>query len=214
MTPKSDKRQLLIKKAQSMHAAGLGQGTAGNLSVREGEGFLITPSAIPYEQYRLEDIVYMDMDGNYENDRAPSSEWLFHRDIYAEREDVHAVVHAHSPACTALACLDRSIPAFHYMVAVAGGDNIRCAPYATFGTQELSDHVLHALQGRYACLMSNHGMVCVAENLTRAFSLAIEVEELAAIYCQTLQTGTPKILARGQIAEVLEKFVVYKKLRD
>ncbi|MEM7209015.1 MAG: class II aldolase/adducin family protein [Pseudomonadota bacterium] len=214
MNNKTDKRTLLIKKAQSMNGAGLGQGSAGNLSVRDGDGFLVTPAAIPYDQYQIDDIVYMTMDGEYSSDRPPSSEWRFHRDIYREREDINAVVHAHSPACTALACLDRSIPAFHYMVAVAGGDNIRCAPYATFGTQELSDHVIHALQDRYACLLSNHGMVCVAENLTRAFSLAVEVEELAEIYCQTLQVGQPKILSRAQIAEVLEKFVVHKKLRD
>lgn len=214
MTNKTDKRQLMINKAQAMRAAGLGQGTSGNISIREGDGFLVTPSAIPYDQYTIEDIVCMSMDGEYESNRPPSSEWRIHRDIYANREDVNAVVHTHSPACTALACLDKSIPAFHYMVAVAGGDNIRCAPYATFGSQELSDFVLQALQDRYACLMSNHGMMCVAENLTRAFSLAIEVEELASIYCQTLQTGEPKLLSKSQMADVLDKFVVYKKLRD
>ena len=197
-----------------MRAAGLGKSTAGNLSVRDADGFLITPSAIPYEQYQLDGIVWMRMAGSHEGSRAPSSEWRFHRDIYAERADVNAVVHTHSPACTALARLDKSIPAFHYMVAVAGGDNIRCAPYATFGTQALSDHVLQALQGRYACLMSNHGMVCVAENITRAFSLAIEVEELAEIYSQALQAGEPKLLSRQQMQEVSEKFVVYKKLRE
>ena len=197
-----------------MRGAGLGQGTSGNISVRHDDGLFITPSAIPYDQYELDDIVYMTMNGDYESNRKPSSEWRFHRDIYAHRDDVNAVVHTHSPNCTALACLDKSIPAFHYMVAVAGGDNIRCAPYATFGTQELSDFVIQALQDRYACLLSNHGMVCVAENLTRAFSLAVEVEELAGIYCQTLKTGEPKILSRTQMREVLDKFVVYKKLRD
>ena len=214
MSAKSDKIQLLINKVQSMSLAGLGQGTSGNLSMREGDGFLITPSAIPYDQYQPGDIVAMQMDGSHGGHRQPSSEWRIHLAIYTARREVDAIVHTHSPACTALACLGKSIPAFHYMVAVAGGDNIRCAPYATFGTRELSDFVLQALENRYACLMANHGMICVAENLTRAFSLAIEVEELASIYCQTLQAGEPVLLSKAQMEDVLNKFVDYKKLRD
>ncbi len=214
MKTEIDKRQLLIDRARSLSAAGLGQGTSGNLSTRDGDGFLITPSAIPYQQYRPDDVVAVQMDGTHRGARQPSSEWRFHRDIYAAREEVNAVVHTHSPACTTLACLNKPIPAFHYMVAVAGGDSIPCAPYATFGTQELSDSVLRALEHRYACLMSNHGMICVAETLTRAFSLAIELEELASIYCQTLQAGEPVLLSEAQMGEVLEKFVDYKKLRD
>jgi L-fuculose-phosphate aldolase len=214
MSAKSDKIRLLINKAQSLSPAGLGRGSSGNLSMRDGDGFLVTPSAVPYDQYQPDDIVTVKMDGSHGGGRQPSSEWRIHFAIYTTRREVNAIVHTHSPACTALACLGKSIPAFHYMVAVAGGDDIRCAPYATFGTGQLSDFVLQALENRHACLMANHGMICVAENLTRAFSLAVDVEELASIYCQTLQAGEPVLLSRAQMGDVLEKFVDYKKLRD
>jgi len=214
MSAKSDKVRLLINKAQSLSLAGLGRGSSGNLSIRHGDGFLVTPSAIPYDEYQADDIVTVKMDGSHGGGRQPSSEWRIHFAIYTTRPEVNAIVHTHSPACTALACLGKSIPAFHYMVAVAGGDDIRCAPYATFGTGQLSDFVLQALENRHACLMANHGMICVAENVTRAFSLAVEVEELASIYCQTLQAGEPVLLSKAQMAEVQEKFVDYKKLRE
>lgn len=210
MSTNTDKVRLLIDKAQSMCLAGLGQGTSGNLSMRDGDGFLITPSAVPYAQYQPGDIVAMQMDGSHKGRRQPSSEWRIHLAIYTARREVNAIVHTHSPACTALACLGKSIPAFHYMVAMAGGDDIRCAPYATFGTRELSDFVLQALENRYACLMANHGMICVAENLNRAFSLAVEVEELASIYCRTLQAGEPVLLSKAQMGDVLNKFVDYQ----
>lgn len=210
MSKNTELRIELIQTAQEISPAGLGLGTSGNVSVRVEGGFLVTPSALPYDQCRNEDIVFVDMDGGFQGKRKPSSEWRFHRDIYASRDDANAILHAHSPACTALACLHKSMPAFHYMIAVAGGDDIRCATYATYGTQELSDNALKALAGRTACLLANHGMIAMGEDLQQAFSVALEVEELASIYSQALKMGEPKILSKQQMAEVLEKFKDYR----
>lgn len=203
-------RQQLIDTALAMNASGINQGTSGNISVRVENGFLITPSALSYDKYQCEDIVFMALTGQWEGIRKPSSEWRFHKDIYLHREEAGAIVHAHAPSCTALACLNKKIPAFHYMVAVAGGSDIRCAPYATFGTQELSDYTLTALEERKACLLANHGMLCLEHDLPKALGLAIEVENLAKVYSQTLQIGTPLLLDEHEMKRVLEKFKDYR----
>ncbi len=199
----------LIEIARQMETAGLNQGTSGNLSARVETGFLITPSARPYAQCKAEDIVLMTQQGTVLGLGKPSSEWRFHRDIYAQRQDAGAVLHAHPPWCTTLACIHTPIPAFHYMIALAGGDNIRCAPYATFGTQALSDHALDALQNRKACLLANHGLLCLDTDLNKVLALAIEIENLARVYAQTIQTGDPVLLSKAEMAEVLERFRDY-----
>jgi L-fuculose-phosphate aldolase len=203
-------RTQLIETARRMETTGLNQGTSGNLSVRIKEGFLITPSALPYEQCDAEDIVLMNLQGDSQGSRKPSSEWHFHRDIYAQRPNAGAVLHAHPPWSTTLACLHTPIPSFHYMVAVAGGVDIRCAPYATFGTQTLSDNALKALQNRKACLLANHGLLCLDTDLSQVLALAIEVENLARVYGQTIQTGTAILLDNAEMKKVLEKFIDYR----
>ena len=203
-------RQQLIDTINATIDAGLNHGASGNLSVRVEKGFLITPSGLPPERISIEDIVFMDLEGEYEGHYKPSSEWRFHRDIYLQRKDAGAVLHAHSKACTTLACLHREIPAFHYMIAIAGGDNIRCAPYAVFGSQKLSDHALTALKNRKACLLANHGLLCLNNDLEKVFNLAIEVENLAQIYMQILQTGKPVILNEKEMQAVHKKFVDYQ----
>jgi L-fuculose-phosphate aldolase len=203
-------KQEIIAAALRMNAAGVNQGTSGNLSVRAEDRILITPSSVPYEDLAPEQIVEMAFDGRVINDGKPSSEWRFHRDILAARQDVDVVLHAHPRAATALACLRSGIPAFHYMVAVAGGDDIRCAPYATFGTERLSSLALEALIGRTACLLANHGMLAIATGLQAALDLAIEVETLATQYLQALQVGEPVLLSDAEMAEVLERFTAYR----
>jgi L-fuculose-phosphate aldolase len=202
-------REALIATARRLNPAGLNQGTSGNLSHRVDEGFLVTPTGMEYDALKPEDIVFMRFDGSPEGPRLPSSEWRFHRDIFASRPDVHAVLHTHSLHSTALACLRRGIPPFHYMVAKAGGSDIRCAPYATFGTEELSRHAVAALEGRKACLLANHGLITVGAELEAAFKLAVEVETLAAMYLRALQAGEPVLLAESEMAVVLEKFRTY-----
>lgn len=202
-------RRRLIDTAVEMNRSGINQGTAGNLSVRQDGGMLITPSGMTYAALEPGDIVFLDGSGNPQGRRLPSSEWRIHHDIYAARPDAGAILHAHPVACSALACMHKPIPAFHYMVAVAGGRDIACAPYATFGTQELSNHVLEALQGRKACLMANHGLVCLAENLDKAMALAIEVEQLARTYLRCLAAGEPVILDDAEMDRVLLKFRTY-----
>lgn len=206
-------RERIVATARGMNAAGINRAKAGNVSARrrgaDGDGFLVTPSAIPYDRLRPEDIVEMSPQGVPQGGRAPSTEWRFHRDIYASRPDAHAIVHAHPPFCTALACLGRGIPPFHYMVAVAGGRDIRCAPYATFGSQALADRVLAALDGRRACLMANHGMIAFAADLERALQLAIEVESLAEVYWRALQIGEPALLDDDEMTRVAAKFARY-----
>jgi len=202
-------RLAVIRTAREMNALGINRGKSGNVSARIDGGFLVTPSALPYERTAPEDIVAVDHDGEARGRRAPSSEWRFHRDIYAARPEVMAIVHTHSPFATTLACLDRGIPAFHYMIAVAGGGDIRCAPYATFGTQELSDHALRALAGRKACLLAHHGMIAVGNALEQALALAVEVETLSEMYWRALQIGEPRSLDEREMREVLERFVDY-----
>jgi len=202
-------REEMIATARRMNTSGLNQGTSGNLSQRVEGGFLLTPTGMDYDALVPEDIVLMRMDGRHEGRRAPSSEWRFHRDILAARPEVGAVLHAHSMFCTTLACLRRGIPSFHYMVARAGGADIRCAPYATFGTEELSRHAVGALEGRKACLLANHGMLALGQDLAGAFKLAVEVETLAAMYWRALQVGEPVLLDAAEMAVVLEKFKTY-----
>ncbi len=205
-------RQKVVDTVRRMNALGINQGTSGNASVRHEDGMLITPSGLPYEAMAAGDVVFVRLgDGEYRsrNGLKPSSEWRFHRDILAGRDDLHAVVHTHGRAVTTLACLHQEIPAFHYMVAVAGGATIRCAPYALFGTQELSNHALKALEGRKACLLANHGMIACDVSLETALALAVEVETLADTYWRCLQVTRPAILDNGQMAEVLEKFKTY-----
>ena len=202
-------RAEIIATALKMNGCGLNRGKSGNVSARCREGFLITPSGLAYAATRAEDIVAMTLDGEARGALSPSSEWRFHRDIYAVRPEVGAVVHAHSPFATTLACLGREVPAFHYMIAVAGGNNIRCAPYATFGTQALADHALHALEGRKACLLANHGMIAVGASLHAALALAVEVEALAEQYWRALQIGPPNLLSDAEMDTVLSKFAHY-----
>jgi L-fuculose-phosphate aldolase len=192
-----------------MNSLGINRGRSGNVSARWKDGFLVTPSALPYEETMPADIVFIDDSGNSHGAREPSSEWRFHLDIYRHKHAVQAVVHTHSSFATTLACLGMRVPAFHYMVAVAGGNDIRCAPYATFGTQALSDHAIEALQGRLACLLANHGMIATAGSLKSALALAVEVEALCEQYWRALQIGTPSLLADDEMSVVVEKFRRY-----
>ncbi len=208
-TASAAERQALLETARAMNRAGLNRGSAGNLSLRLADGFLITPSGMDYAHCTPDDMVPMDLAGRAHGTRRPSSEWRFHRDLYRARPEVGAVLHAHPPWCTTLACLRRDIPAFHYLVALAGGDSIRCAEYARFGSQALSDHVLAALRDRTACLMANHGLLCVAADLPGVLTLAGAVEELAQWYGQALAIGEPARLDRQQMAEVLAAFARY-----
>ena len=202
-------REAIVVTARAMNTSGINRGTAGNVSARVGGGFLITPSAVPYDLTTAADVVAVSDGGDSTGPLSPSTEWRFHREIYRNRPDLHAIVHTHSPFATTLACLDRGLPAFHYMVAIAGGNDIRCAPYATFGTQELANHVVAAMVGRKACLLSHHGMIAADATLPLALALAIEVETLAEIYWRALQIGEPALLADAEMDVVLERFRTY-----
>ena len=203
-------REQLLATARAMNSLGLNQGAAGNVSVRCRNGLLITPSALPYDRCTPADLVWMDETGRAEDSRKPSSEWRMHRDIYGRFPEAAAILHAHAVHCTALACLERPIPAFHYMVALAGGDSIRCAPYATFGTQALSDRAIEALTDRRAALLGHHGMICHAGDLVQVLALAVEVETLARMYLLALQVGEPPLLSATEMAEVLVRFKAYR----
>ncbi len=192
-----------------MNRMGLNSGTSGNLSRRAGQGMLITSSGIPYEQLSERQIVRVDVPGKWEDTSRPSSEWRIHADIYLQRPEVDAIVHAHPPYCTTLACLHRDIPPFHYEVALAGGHNVRCAPYATFGSQALSDFVITALKDRRACLMANHGLICLGATLGEALALARDLEFLARTYCQCLAIAEPELLSREEMQRVVELFKNY-----
>jgi L-fuculose-phosphate aldolase len=202
-------RSAIISACQDMNRRGINQGTSGNISARVPEGFLITPSGMPYDETKLSDIVLMRPDGSHEGRLPPSSEWRFHHSIMAARPEAGAVVHTHSMFATTLSCLGLEIPAVHYMIAAAGGSNIRCVPYITYGTQELADAALRALEGRNACLLANHGMIVVGSSLKKAMWLAVEVETLAAQYWRALQIGKPYILSDTEVNAVIEKFKTY-----
>lgn len=202
-------RKAIIATARAMNALAINRGKSGNVSARWKDGFLVTPSGLAYDRTRPADIAFVDREGRARGRLAPSSEWRFHHDIYRTRADARAVVHTHSSFATTLACLGRGVPAFHYMIAVAGGNSIRCAPYATFGTQQLSDHALAALEGRKACLLANHGMIAIGESLHQALALAVEVEALCEQYWRALQIGQPNLLSDEEMAVVLAKFKTY-----
>ena len=195
-------REEMVSICRRMNTSDINQGTAGNLSVRSGDGFLITPSSMPYDVMTPDDIVEMDFDGTYVGGR-PSSEWRFHRDILKAREDINVVLHCHSVYATTLACHHKTIPAFHYMTGVAGGTTIRCARYATFGTQALSDAALEALEGRLACLLGQHGQISLGTSLEAALWLAIEVETLSRMYVQALALGEPPVLPDDEMERVI-----------
>ena len=202
-------RKGIISTCIEMTALGINQGTSGNVSARVDDGFLITPSGMPYADMEPKLMVHMDMDGNHDNAVKPSSEWRMHLAIYREHPQANAVIHTHGIFCTALACQRLNIPAFHYMVAVAGGNDVRCADYATFGTKELADNMLAVLAERRACLLANHGMICYGGNLKQALWLAVEVETLARQYWHTRQLGEPIILSNEEIDRVFARFEHY-----
>ncbi len=205
-------RKQIIDTVIAFNTSGLSVGTSGNLSVRTVDGYLITPTGVPYQQLEQADIVTMDLQGNViEGDLQPSSEWHFHQDIYLSRKEVNAIVHVHSDYATAIACTRQDIPAFHYMVAMAGGDSIRCAEYATFGTDQLSHNAVKALQDRTACLLANHGMITVGDNIEAAYKLAHSVENLAKQYCLGKQLGDVVLLDDNEMEVNLEKFKNYGK---
>ena len=210
MTPERlDLCERIIGAAQAMNASGLNQGTSGNISARWGDGLLITPSGMPYDQLGPRDIVGLDWDGRVDGVHKPSSEWRIHRDILQARPEAGAVVHAHPIYATAFAMNRTPIPAVHYMVAAGGGSTIPVADYATFGTPELSENVLAALSDRTCCLMANHGLVATGADVAKALWLAEEVEALAHQYATALQVGTPVVLSDAEIERVLEKFKDY-----
>ncbi len=214
-------KKQIIEYAQKLNSTNLSPLRSGNVSIRVAhdnvEGFLITPSGKRYETLVLEDIVFLALKEKYDNLRMfnsslnPSSEWRFHQDIYLKKKEAKAIVHAHSPHATAVSAHGEPIPAFHYMIALAGGDDIKCAEYATFGTSELSINILKALENRKACLMSNHGQITFGVNLKQAFELAEEVENICHQYIITLKIGKPKILSYSDMQKILEKIKYYKK---
>jgi L-fuculose-phosphate aldolase len=204
-----EKRQSIIDACRSMNALGINQGTSGNISLRHDSGLLITPTSMPYEAMQPEQIVFMDLDGSFDPVQRPSSEWRFHLDILKARPEINAVVHAHPPYSTILAIMGLEIPPIHYMIACAGGDTIRCAPYTTFGTQELSEHAVRALEDRLACLLEHHGMIAIGPSLSKAIWLAVEVETLARQYHGCLQIGTPRLLPKAEIKNVLGRIAGY-----
>jgi L-fuculose-phosphate aldolase len=204
-TSNLDVRTEMVGICRRMNSSGINQGTAGNLSVRVEGGFLITPTSLPYERMEADDIVEMDFDGTYAGKHRPSSEWRFHRDILKARTDIDVVLHCHSIYATTLAVHHKTIPSFHYMTGVAGGTTIRCAKYATYGTQALSDNALEALEDRLACLLGQHGQISLGKNLEHALWLAIEVETISRLYVQALTLGDPPILSDEEMGRVIRQ---------
>ena len=202
-------REQLVEAMVAMANQGLNHGTAGNVSVRFGDRFLVSPSGIPAEQLTPEMMVSVDENGEYEGDYKPTSEWRMHTGLLIQRQDVSAIVHCHSRFATTLACAHKTIPPLHYMTSVTGAGEILLAPYATFGSQELADGITQTLKGRYACLMANHGQIALGKSISEALSIASEVEVQASYYYGTLAIGGPKVLPDSAIDEVLEKFQTY-----
>ena len=205
-------RQAIVDACRQMNAGGLNQGTSGNISARLDGRMLITPSGVPYDELDGDDLAAMPIDGDYGSwtgPLAPSSEWRFHLDIIRARPEVGAIVHAHPTYCTTLAIARREIPACHYMIAAAGGPTIRCAGYATYGTKELSDLAIQALDGRTCCLLANHGMIATGSSLAKAMWLAIELETIARQYYLSLAIGGPVLLPADEITRVMDKFKSY-----
>lgn len=207
----TESAESIIAAGRYLDRAGLGQGRSGNLSMRTAEGLLITASGARLDRMTREDLVAADLSGHWTGSLRPSSELSFHCAVYNTRPDARAIVHVHSPWATSLACMHRPIPAFHYMVAVAGGDDIPCVHYATFGTDALADAVAGGVRRRNACLMANHGQIALGASMEEALELAEEVENLARCYGQILGIGKPVLLDSEQMAEVLERFGSYGK---
>ena len=205
-------RSEIIKYSKMLNSKNLSALRSGNISSRYKDGFLITPSGKKYSSLKNNDIVFVSLDGYFDKKKGiPSSEWKFHQDIYRNKKDAKAIVHAHSTCATAVSTHKRGIPSFHYMVAMAGGHDIKCAKYATFGTRELSKNILNALKGRKACLISNHGQIAFEESLSKAFELAEEVENISLQYITSLKLGKPKILSINEMKKVLSKAKNYKR---
>ena len=202
-------REHIIQACHQLEVSGLNRGTSGNISCRDGDHFLITPSGIPTAQMHPASIVTMNLNGDVIGDGKPSSEWHFHRDLLRHRPELNAIVHTHSPNATALACLREDLPAFHYMIAIAGGDSIRCAPYALFGTQTLSDYAVAAMKDRKACLLANHGLIAAGRDLDEAMAVAIEIESLCQQYLIARQTGNPVLLSTQEMQAVIDRFRTY-----
>ena len=213
-------RQEVIEYSIKLNTTNLSPLRSGNISVRgienDVEGFFITPSGKKYETLKPEDIVFLSLGEDkdflswFNSGKNPSPEWRFHQDIYKHKRTAHAIVHTHSPHATAVSAHGKPIPAFHYMIALAGGDDIKCAEYATFGTRELSQNIINALEKRKACLMSNHGQVAFGYNLKQAFELAQEVENICQQYIIALKLGEPKILSFAEMQKILDKVKNYK----
>ena len=202
----------IIKFSKMLNSKNLSALRSGNISARYKDGFLITPSGKKYSSLKNKDLVFVSLDGKFNKKKGiPSSEWKFHQDIYKNKSDAKAIVHAHSTCATAVSTHKRGIPSFHYMVAMAGGHDIKCAKYATFGTRELSKNILRALKGRKACLISNHGQIAFEESLSKAFELAEEVENISLQYITSLKLGKPKILSINEMKKVLSKAKNYKR---
>jgi L-fuculose-phosphate aldolase len=208
-------KKQIIKFSKKLNSTNLSALRSGNISARVKEkgvdGFYITPSGMKYSSLKPKDIVFVTLDGRFEKNKKPSSEWRFHQDIYVNKKEAKAIVHAHSTCATAVSTHQKSIPAFHYMVAVAGGEDIKCTKYATFGTRQLSKNILSALKNRSACLIGNHGQIAFAENLEKAFELAQEVENICHQYINALRIGIPKILSKKEMKIVLGKMKNYKR---
>ena len=210
MSAEQDLRKEIISICLRMNQMGINQGMSGNVSVRWKKGMLITPSGIPYEETSPEDIIFVEFsDNSTQGPHKPSSEWLFHRDILSRRTDINAVIHTHSVYATGMAIQRLDIPAHHYMIAAAGGTKIKCAEYATFGTQDLSNNALKALGDRLACLLANHGVIALGPNLSKALWLANEIEILAKQYYIASQYGKPIILSEDEMSRVLDGFKSY-----
>ena len=202
----------VIKYVKMLNSKKLSALRSGNISVRYKNGFLITPSGVKYSSLKNKDIVFVSLKGEFDKKKAtPSSEWRFHQDIYLNKKEAKAIVHAHSNCATAISTHRKTIPAFHYMVAMAGGNDIKCAKYATYGTRELSENILKALKNRSACLISNHGQIAFSDDLAKAFELAEEVENLSNQYINALKIGKPKILSLKEMSKVLSKAKNYKR---
>lgn len=213
MATEADTRRDIVEACLEMNASGINQGTSGNVSIRYEDRMLISPSATPYAKMTPEMIASIDlagdMTGTWDGPRKPSTEWRFHWLLMKQRADVTAVVHAHPTHCTALAILRKPIPACHYMIAAFGGTDVRCAGYATFGSPELADLAVTALEDRTACLLANHGMVAVGQGIEQAMWRAIELETIARQYCLSLQLGEPVILSTEDIDRTLDMFAGY-----
>ena len=209
-----EQRKAVIETCLRMNAEGLNRGTSGNVSVRTDEGFLLTASGVPYAKMKPAHVVEMDLDGQYSGDYLPSTEWRMHLDIYRARTEAKAIVHVHSTWATALSCLRKDIPAFHYMIGVTGGTSLRVSGYAEFGTQELSDTMLNAMEDRNSCLLANHGQICFGPNLDKALWLASEIDGLCQQYWAASLAGKPVILSDAEMTSVLKRFKTYGKQKS